>query len=100
MYHADAALDLAPHEPLIHHLAGQALWARGHQRTAAELLIYAAELLDGIHAEQPNAQFTVDASQIYYMAAEACRVFDQNDTADAFYQKAMDVTREQAGQPI
>ena len=86
LYHEDAALDLAEHEPLVHHLAGQAMWAQSHYRTAAEMLVYAAELLEGIHEDIPPFSFEVDRSQVFYMAAEACRNFDQESAAERFYQ--------------
>lgn len=94
LYHADAALDLAEHEPLVHHLAGQAMWAQKHYRTAAEMLIYAAELLEGLHENIKPFHFDVDHAQVYYMAAEACRTFDQESTAERFYQLALEHTRE------
>ena len=94
LYHADAALDLASNEPLIHHLACQAMWAQGHFRTAAEMLIYAAELIDGVHKDVPPGDFEVDRAQVYYMAAEACRTFDQESAAERFYQAALEHTRE------
>ena len=94
LYHADAALDLAEHEPLVHHLAGQAMWAQSHYRTAAEMLVYAAELLEGIHEGLPPFNFEVDRSQVFYMAAEACRNFDQESAAERFYQLALEHTHE------
>jgi|GEM_PF-2216350 len=94
LYHADAALDLAEHEPLVHHLAGQAMWAQSHYRTAAEMLVYAAELLEGIHEDIPPFSFEVDRSQVFYMAAEACRNFDQESAAERFYQLALEHTHE------
>ncbi len=94
LYHADAALDLAEHEPLVHHLAGQAMWAQSHYRTAAEMLVYAAELLEGIHEGIPSFNFEVDRAQVFYMAAEACRNFDQEAAAERFYQLALEHTRE------
>ena len=97
LYHADAALDVASHEPLIHHLAGQSMWAQGHFRTAAEMLIYAAELLDGVHENVKPFSFDVDRAQVYYMAAEACRTFDQESAAERFYQAALEHTREMSG---
>ena len=97
LYHADAALDLAEHEPLVHHLAGQAMWAQSHYRTAAEMLVYAAELLEGIHEDIPPFSFEVDRSQVFYMAAEACRNFDQESAAERFYQLALEHTHEMSG---
>lgn len=97
LYHADAALDLAEHEPLIHHLAGQAMWAQSHYRTAAEMLVYAAELIEGVHEGIPSFNFEVDRSQVYYMAAEACRNFDQESAAERFYQLALEHTHEMNG---
>lgn len=97
LYHADAALDLAEHEPLIHHLAGQAMWAQSHYRTAAEMLVYAAELIEGVHEGIPAFNFEVDRSQVYYMAAEACRNFDQESAAERFYQLALEHTHEMNG---
>jgi predicted Zn-dependent protease len=94
LYHADAALDLAAHEPLVHHLAGQAMWAQKHYRTAAEMLIYAAELLEGLHEEVEPFHFKVDQAQVFYMAAEACRTFEQESAAEHFYQMALEHTRE------
>ena len=94
LYHADAALDLAEHEPLVHHLAGQAMWAQSHYRTAAEMLVYAAELLEGLHEDIPPFSFEVDRSQVFYMAAEACRNFDQESAAERFYQLALEHTHE------
>ena len=86
--HAEAALKMAEHEPLIHHLAGKARWEQGDQRTAAESLVYAAELLQGLHEEKPPARYSADPSQIYFMAAEACRAFKQHAEAMDFYQQA------------
>ncbi len=86
--HAEAALQIAEHEPLIHHLAGRARWEQGDQWTAAESFVYAAELLEGLHAEQPPAQYNADPSQVYFMAAEACRAFEQHAEAMDFYQRA------------
>ena len=97
LYHADAALDLAEHEPLVHHLAGQAMWAQSHYRTAAEMLVYAAELLEGVHENIPPFNFEVDKSQVFYMAAEACRNFDQETAAERFYQLALEHTHEMSG---
>ena len=94
LYHADAALDLASDEPLIHHLAGQAMWAEGHFRTAAEMLVYAAELIEGIHENVAPFSFEVDRAQVYYMAAEACRKFEQESAAEHFYKLALENTRE------
>ena len=94
LYHADAALDLAADEPLIHHLAGQAMWAEGHFRTAAEMLVYAAELIGGIHENVGPFHFEVDRAQVYYMAAEACRKFEQESAAEQFYQRALEHSRE------
>ncbi len=86
--HAEAALEIAEHEPLIHHLAGRALWEQGEQRTAAESLVYAAELLQGLYNGKPPAQYNADPSQVYFMAAEACRAFDMYAEAMDFYQQA------------
>jgi tetratricopeptide (TPR) repeat protein len=86
--HAEAALLIAEHEPLIHHLAGKALWKQGDQRTAAESFVYAAELLEGLHEEKPPAQYNADPSQVYFMAAEACRAFMQHAEAMDYYQRA------------
>ena len=86
--HAEAALQIAEHEPLIHHLAGRARWEQGDQWTAAESFVYAAELLEGLHDEQPPAQYNADPSQVYFMAAEACRAFEQHAEAMDFYQRA------------
>lgn len=97
LYHADAALDLAEHEPLVHHLAGQAMWAQSHYRTAAEMLVYAAELLEGVHEDIPPFNFEVDRSQVFYMAAEACRNFEQESAAERFYQLALEHTHELNG---
>ena len=97
LYHADAALDLAEHEPLVHHLAGQAMWAQGHYRTAAEMLVYAAELIEGVHENIPPFNFEVDKAQVYYMAAEACRNFEQETAAESFYQLALEHTHELSG---
>ena len=94
LYHADAALDLASSEPLIHHLAGQAMWAEGHFRTAAEMLVYAAELIEGIHDLKEPFHFEVDHAQVYYMAAEACRKFEQESAAEHFYHLALEHSRE------
>ena len=86
--HAEAALLIAEHEPLIHHLAGRAMWQQGDQRTAAESFVYAAELLEGLHDEVPPAQYNADPSQVYFMAAEACRAFKQHAEAMNYYQRA------------
>ena len=86
--HAEAALKIAEHEPLIHHLAGRARWEQGDQWTAAESFVYAAELLEGLHDEKPAAQYNADPSQVYFMAAEACRAFEQHAEAMDFYQRA------------
>ncbi|MEZ4701934.1 MAG: hypothetical protein R2834_16495 [Rhodothermales bacterium] len=86
--HAEAALKIAEHEPLIHHLAGRALWEQGEQRTAAESFVYAAELLQGLYNGKPPARYNADPSQVYFMAAEACRAFDQYAEAMDFYQQA------------
>ncbi len=86
--HAEAALRIAEHEPLIHHLAGRAMWKQGDQRTAAESFVYAAELLEGLHDEKPPAQYNADPSQVYFMAAEACRVFAKHAEAMDYYQRA------------
>ena len=86
--HAEAALKIAEHEPLIHHLAGRALWEQGKQRTAAESFVYAAELLQGLYNGKPPAQYNADPSQVYFMAAEACRAFDKYAEAMDFYQQA------------
>ena len=86
--HAEAALGIAEHEPLLHHLVGRAMWHQGDQRTAAESFVYAAELLEGLHDEKPPAQYTADPSQVYFMAAEACRVFKQHAEAMDYYQRA------------
>lgn len=86
--HAEAALQIAEHEPLIHHLAGKALWQQGDQRTAAESFVYAAELLEGLHDEKPPARYSADPSQVYFMAAEACRAFMQHAEAMNYYQRA------------
>ncbi len=88
LHHAEEALKIAEHEPLIHHLAGKARWEQGDQWTAAESLVYAAELLEGLHDEKPPAQYTADPSQVYFMAAEACRAFEQHAEAMDFYQRA------------
>ena len=90
LYHADSALDIAEYEPLIHHLAGQALWKQGHQRSAAEMLVYAAELLDGTHDGVPQPNFPVDRAQVFYMAAEACREYEQESAAEHFYKLALE----------
>ena len=97
LYHADAALDLAEHEPLVHHLAGQAMWAQNHYRTAAEMLVYAAELLEGLHENAPPYNFEVDRAQVFYMAAEACRNFEHETAAERFYQLALEHTHETSG---
>jgi predicted Zn-dependent protease len=97
MYHADAALDLAENEPLIHHLAGQALWAEGHHRSGAEMLVFAAELLDGAAERTEPFQFQVDPAQVYYYAAEACSTFEKESAAEQFYHKAMQFSNEPAG---
>jgi predicted Zn-dependent protease len=89
MYHADAALDLSENEPLIHHLGGQALWAEGHHRSGAEMLVLAAELLDGAGDGTSSFQFEVDPAQVYYYAAEACHTFEQEAAAERFYKKAL-----------
>lgn len=86
--HAEEALKIAEHEPLLHHLAGRALWEQGEQRTAAESLVYAAELLQGLYNGKPPARYRADPSQVYFMAAEACRAFDQYADAMDFYQQA------------
>lgn len=88
LQHAEAALQIAEHEPLIHHLFGKALWQHGDQRTAAESFVYAAELLEGLHEEKPPAQYNADPSQVYFMAAEACRAFMQHAEAMDYYQRA------------
>ena len=41
--------------------------------------------------------FDVDRAQVYYMAAEACRTFDQESAAERFYQAALEHTREMSG---
>ena len=86
--HAEAALQIAEHEPLIHHLAGRARWEQGDQWTAAESFVYAAELLEGLHDEKPPAQYNADASQVFFMAAEACRAFMQHAEAMSYYERA------------
>lgn len=86
--HAEAALQIADNEPLIHHLAGKARWQQGDQWTAAESFVYAAELLEGLHKEIPPAQYNADPSQVYFMAAEACRAFEQHAEAMDYYQRA------------
>ena len=86
--HAEEALKIAEHEPLIHHLAGRARWQQGDQWTAAESLVYAAELLEGLHEEKPPARYNADPSQVYFMAAEACRAFEQHAEAMDFYERA------------
>ncbi|MDZ4701825.1 MAG: hypothetical protein SH809_19095 [Rhodothermales bacterium] len=86
--HAEEALKIAEHEPLIHHLAARALWEQGEQRTAAESFVYAAELLQGLYNGKPPARYNADPSQVYFMAAEACRAFDQYAEAMDFYQQA------------
>jgi tetratricopeptide (TPR) repeat protein len=86
--HAEAALKIAEHEPLLHHLAGRALWEQGEQRTAAESFVYAAELLQGLYNGKPPARYNADPSQVYFMAAEACRAFDQYAEAMDFYEQA------------
>ena len=88
LQHAEAALQIAEHEPLIHHLAGRARWEQGDQWTAAESFVYAAELLEGLHDEKPPAQYSADPSQVYFMAAEACRAFKQHAEAMNFYERA------------
>ena len=86
--HAEAALKMAEHEPLIHHLAGRAMWETGNQRTAAESFVYAAELLEGHNESTLPPQCMADPSQIFFMAAEACRAFSQHAEAMDFYQRA------------
>ena len=88
--HAEAALQIAEHEPIIHHLAGRARWEQGDQWTAAESFVYAAELLEGLHEEKPPAQYNTDPSQVYFMAAEACRAFKQHAEAMNFYERAQE----------
>ncbi|MEZ4702872.1 MAG: hypothetical protein R2834_21245 [Rhodothermales bacterium] len=99
MYHADAALDLAENEPLIHHLGGLALWAEGHHRSGAEMLVYAAELLDGAGDAEKPFNFEVDPAQVYYYAAEACHTFENETAAEDFYQKSMQYANEMNGMP-
>ena len=86
--HAEAALKIAENEPLIHHLAGRAMWETGNQRTAAESFVHAAELLDGHTESSLPPQCMADPSQIFFMAAEACRAFSQHAEAMDFYQRA------------
>ena len=88
LMHAEAALQIADNEPLIHHLAGKARWQQGDQWTAAESFVYAAELLEGLHDEKPPARYNADPSQVYFMAAEACRAFEQHAEAMDFYERA------------
>ncbi len=88
LFHADAALDLAPDEPLLLHLIGQALWAQNHQQAAADALIYAAELLDAEERADREHQFEVNAAQVYFMAGEVCEHLQQPAEARHFFEHA------------
>ncbi|MEM6646647.1 MAG: hypothetical protein AAF730_10375 [Bacteroidota bacterium] len=98
LYHADAALDLAPDEPLVQHLLGRALWAKGMHQAAAEAFVYSAERLDLHETTAAPLRLPIDPVQVYCFAGEACEALEQPDLAEQFYRAALrhDATAEQA----
>lgn len=96
LFHADAALDLAPDEPLILHLAGQALWIENHREAAAEALVYAAELLQAARESSRELRYAVDDAQVYFLAGEACEALEQREAALSFFQLAREEAPDEA----
>lgn len=88
LFHADAALDLAPEEPLIHNLMGQGLWAKGHELGAVEALVHAAELLQQAETFGRDLRLPVNPAEVYYLGGEACMRVNHRDGARTFYQLA------------
>lgn len=76
--HADAALDVAPDEPLALNLAGRALWSAGHDRSALEVFVAAAERADA------PAALPFDAEQVRRDAADAARAMGLDAVANQF----------------
>ncbi|GAB5518505.1 MAG: hypothetical protein RhofKO_07560 [Rhodothermales bacterium] len=102
LYHADAALDLAPDEPLVQHLLGRALWAKGLHQAAAEAFVYSAERLDLHETTAAPLRLPLDPVQIYCFAGEACEALEQLDLAEQFYRSALrhDSNAEQAHEAL
>lgn len=88
LFHADAAMDLAPEEPMVVHLAGQALWLQGDPRAGADALVRSAELLMRAEEEGADVRFAMDAAEAYLVAGEICEQYEQHDAARAFLEKA------------
>lgn len=88
LFHADAALDLAPNEPLIHNLMGQGLWEKGHELGAVEALVHAAELLQQAQDLGLDLQLPVNEAEVYYLGGEACMRVNHTEGARMFYQRA------------
>lgn len=88
LFHADAALDAMPEEPIVLHLMGTALWAEGHREAGAEALVYAAELLETAEEEDAPVRAIDDAGEVYYLAGEVCEQFGEASAARHFFECA------------
>ena len=88
LFHADAAMDAWPEEPIVLHLMGTALWAEGHHEAGAEALVYAAELLEAAEEEGTPVRDRDDAAEVYYLAGEVCEQFGEASSARHFFELA------------
>jgi glycosyltransferase involved in cell wall biosynthesis len=88
LFHADAAMDLAPEEPMVVHLAGQALWLQGDPQSGADALVRSAELLLRAEEGEASIRFAMDESEAYMVAGEICEQYEQYDAAQLFFEKA------------
>jgi len=88
LFHADAAMDLAPDEPMVVHLAGQALWLQGNPQAGAEALVRSAELLAHVEESGEEVRFAMDEAEAYLVAGEICEQFEQYTAARTFLERA------------
>ena len=88
LFHADAAMDLAPEEPMVVHLAGQALWLQGDPQAGADALVRSAELLLRAEEGEASIRFAMDEAEAYMVAGEICEQYEQVDAAQLFFEKA------------
>ena len=88
LFHADAAMDLAPEEPMVVHLAGQALWLQGDPQSGADALVRSAELLLRAEEGEADIRFAMDEAEAYMVAGEICEQYEQYDAAQLFFEKA------------
>lgn len=88
LFHADAAMDLAPEEPMVVHLAGQALWLQGNPQAGADALVRSAELLLRAEEREAPIRFAMDEAEAYMVAGEICEQYEQYDAARRFFEKA------------